>query len=183
MYFCKSCYRDVSFYKLYLNFIQSYVEAYKCFNIAKYIGKMSQYKRQKLFRAMEILSSEEGAEPDHHRAYPPEREEFRISLVECEIIVEGEINKNIVESTDDGMIAKVVCDGDTQPQTPDKEFVKVVIDNGNETDDNAEVYNDEYNIDYFGYNGENGVYGETNVKEEKVGKIWDKVPAVELETG
>ena len=67
MYFCKRYYRDISFYKLYLNFIQSYVEAYKCFNIAKYIGKMSQYKRQKLFRAMEILSSEEGAEPDHLR--------------------------------------------------------------------------------------------------------------------
>ena len=29
----------------------------------------------------------------------------------------------------------------TQPQSPDKEFVKVVIDTGNETDDNDEVYN------------------------------------------
>ena len=62
------------------------------------------------------------------------------------------------------MRAKVACDGDTQTQSPDKEFVKVVIDNGNETDDNAEVYNDDYNSDNLGDNGEN------------------EVPAVELET-
>ena len=62
------------------------MEAYKCFNIAKYIGKMSQYKRQKLIRALEILSSEEGAEPDHHWAYPPEREEFRISIEDDKVV-------------------------------------------------------------------------------------------------
>ena len=54
MYLCKRYYGDISFYKIYLNFVQSYVEAYKCFNIAKYIGKMSQDKRQRLFRALEI---------------------------------------------------------------------------------------------------------------------------------
>ena len=44
MYSCKNRYKAVSWYKLYLNFIQSYVEAYKCFNIAEYIGNMSQHK-------------------------------------------------------------------------------------------------------------------------------------------
>ena len=125
---------------------------------------MSRDKRQRLFRALEILPSglpsEEGAEPDHHQAYPPEREEFKISSVECEVIVECEINKNIVDGEANVKEEKVEKIRDKvpavelgtaeeadqpeglhsqPPQSPDKEFVKVLIDNVDETYDNAEA--------------------------------------------
>ena len=54
-----------------------------------YINPNSGSARYSRNRVLEIISSEDGGEPDHYYTHSPEREEFRISIVNIHIFSTG----------------------------------------------------------------------------------------------